>query len=158
MTTSAPPAFERFHAEAVREADNYKRSAKRNEYFAYGISASLIATGAAVTFSGIMDELSGIFNASLGFLIVLTEGLSRTFKPVRQAAHAGRAAEDLQAELWRFDVKAKPYDNHGHKAQSEFVERVNRIRHSGVYEDHVPADPVNDTASSSPQYTEGRTG
>jgi Flp pilus assembly protein TadB len=104
----------------------YKRRARRNGVAANCVSLLLVAAGAAVGLSPLLEGFRDL-TAVLGVSVILLEGVTRVLRPALRAARAGRVARKLEREFRLYDVCGRGYRCGGAEADAAFVTAVERI-------------------------------
>jgi hypothetical protein len=105
---------------------SYRRRACRNGLAANGLSLLLVAAGAAVGLSPLVDS-DARFTAGLGVAIILLEGIARVMKPALHAARAKRVSRKLDREFRLYDAQGDDYRFGGAKGNAAFLAAVERI-------------------------------
>jgi hypothetical protein len=105
---------------------SYRRRACHNEIAANGLSLLLVAAGAAVGLSPLLQGFRDL-TAVLGVAVILLEGVTRVLRPALRAARAGRVARKLEREFRLYDVCGRGYRCGGPEADAAFVAAVERI-------------------------------
>ena len=104
----------------------YKRRARRNGVAANCVSLLLVAAGAAVGLSPLLQGFRDL-TAVLGVAVILLEGVTRVLRPALRAARAGRVARKLDREFRLYDVGGRGYRCGGPEADAAFITAVERI-------------------------------
>jgi hypothetical protein len=127
----------------------YKRRARRNGVAANCVSLLLVAAGAAVGLSPLLEGFRDL-TAVLGVAVILLEGVTRVLRPALRAARAGRVARKLDREFRLYDVGGRGYRCGGIDADTAFVAAVERIlEQADAAEEHDETGTSN--APSSPR-------
>jgi hypothetical protein len=105
---------------------SYRRRACRNGLAANGLSLMLVAAGAAVGLSPLVDS-DARFTAGLGVAIILLEGIARVMKPALHAARAKRVSRKLDREFRLYDAQRDDFRFGGAKGDAAFLAAVERI-------------------------------
>jgi hypothetical protein len=123
---------------------SYRRRACRNGLAANGLSLLLVAAGAAVGLSPLVDS-NARFTAGLGVAIILLEGIARVMKPALHAARAKRVSRKLDREFRLYDAQRDDYRFGGVKGDAAFLAAVERIlAQADAAEEHDESGAANE--------------
>jgi hypothetical protein len=125
---------------------SYKRRACRNGVFANGVSLALIATGAALSLTPMVEAYKN-YAAYLGVAVILLEGVTRVLRPALRATRARKVARRLDREFRLYDACGRGYRCGGSEADAAFVTAVERIlEQADAAEEHDESGPPEPTA------------
>ena len=123
---------------------SYRRRACRNGLAANGLSLLLVAAGAAVGLSPLVDS-DARFTAGLGVAIILLEGIARVMKPALHAARAKRVSRKLDREFRLYDAQRDDYRCGNARGDAAFVVAVERIlAQADAAEEHDESGAANE--------------
>jgi hypothetical protein len=125
----------------------YRRRACRNGLVANGLSLLLVAAGAAVGLSPLVDS-DARFTAGLGVAVILLEGIARVMKPALHATQARRVSRKLDREFRLYDAQRDDYRFGGAKGDAAFLAAVEWIlAQADAAEEHDEPGAANETTT-----------
>ena len=143
--SAARLAAYRARVDIVRRS--YRRRACHNRIAANGLSLLLVAAGAAVGLSPIVDRGVG-FTAGLGVAVILLEGIARVMKPALRTVRARRVSRKLDREFRLYDAQGDDYRCGNAKGDAAFVVAVERIlAQADAAEEHDESGAANEPAT-----------